>query len=312
MGKTMELLRWKQHSKTAQADEEPESNRIYLSEILSALSFALDLTEAAVPGHSVRSCLIGMRIAKKLRLSHADMQSLYYGLLLKDIGCSSNAARMCEIIGGDDRAVKSGVKLTDWRGLDLSSFRLLWENVLPNGTSLERLMRIAKIGIAQKRTSEEIIGVRCDRGASIVIKLGLGDDAAEAVRCLDEHWDGGGFPRRLRGERIPILARILAVSQHLDVFANQHNPEEAISVLKERSGRWFDPELASPPRSTARTPSGSIAFPETIRKPLAPPSSRPIQPISSSSQPTRSTTSAPPSPTSSTPRARSPSATPWA
>jgi len=35
-----------------------------LSEVVSALSFALDLTEDAVPGHAVRSCLLGMRIGR--------------------------------------------------------------------------------------------------------------------------------------------------------------------------------------------------------------------------------------------------------
>lgn len=37
-----------------------------------------------------------------------------YATLLKDVGCSSNSARMCRIVGGDDRAVKAGAKLSDW------------------------------------------------------------------------------------------------------------------------------------------------------------------------------------------------------
>src|ERR1700761_2290620 len=79
--------------------------RIYLPEIISALSFALDLTEGAVHGHAVRSCLLGMRIAQEAGLNSGGMADLYYALLLKDVGCSSNAARMCQIVGGgDDRA----------------------------------------------------------------------------------------------------------------------------------------------------------------------------------------------------------------
>ena len=66
--------------------------RIAFSEIVSALSFALDLTEDAVPGHAVRSCLLGMRIGWALGLSEPQLSDLYYALLLKDIGCSSNAA----------------------------------------------------------------------------------------------------------------------------------------------------------------------------------------------------------------------------
>src|SRR5579875_3099932 len=61
-----------------------------LPEILSALSFALDLTEGADPGHAVRSTLLGMRIGAALDLPPAILSSLYFALQLKDVGCSSN------------------------------------------------------------------------------------------------------------------------------------------------------------------------------------------------------------------------------
>jgi HD-GYP domain-containing protein (c-di-GMP phosphodiesterase class II) len=73
-----------------------------LAEIISALSFALDLTEGAVPGHALRCCLLGMRLGSELGFSDLELADLYHALLLKDVGCSSNAARMCQIIGGGD------------------------------------------------------------------------------------------------------------------------------------------------------------------------------------------------------------------
>ena len=220
---------------------------IDMPEIISALSFALDLTEGAVAGHALRSCVLGMRIAKEARLNEFQQGDLYFALLLKDVGCSSNSARMCQIVGGgDDRAVKAGVKLEDWTQPGkpkLSTLKLMWNNVLPDGNALERVLRIAQIGRTQHKNNEEMIGLRCDRGAKIVAKIGLGQATAEAVRCLDEHWDGTGYPNRWRGERIPLLARIAAVAQHLDVFATERGTEQAMLVLEERSGKWFDPEL---------------------------------------------------------------------
>ena len=220
---------------------------IDMPEIISALSFALDLTEGAVAGHALRSCVLGMRIATEARLSEFQLSDLYFALLLKDVGCSSNSARMCQIVGGgDDRAIKAGVKLEDWTQPGkpkISTLKLMWNNVLPDGNALERLLRIAQIGRTQHKNNEEMIGLRCDRGAKIVAKIGLGQATAEAVRCLDEHWDGTGYPSGWRGERIPLLARIAAVAQHLDVFATEKGTEQAILVLEERSGKWFDPEL---------------------------------------------------------------------
>lgn len=224
-----------------------EEHSISLSEILSALSFALDLTEGAVPGHALRSCLLGMRLAGRLGLPPGQMTSLYYALLLKDVGCSSNAARMCQIIGGgDERAVKSGVKLEDWTRParpSLAALRLLWNNVSPGAGTLGRVVDILHIARAQHKNNEEVILLRCDRGASILREFGLGDVAAEAVRGLDEHWDGSGYPERRRRNAIPLEARILAVAQHLDVFASEKGTATAMAVLRERGGRWFDPDL---------------------------------------------------------------------
>lgn len=220
---------------------------ISLAQILSALSFALDLTEGAVPGHALRSCVLGMRLAQELGFSSEQLVSLYYALLLKDVGCSSNAARLCQIIGGgDERRVKAGVKLEDWTRPSrpkASTLRLLWQTVQPQAGPLQRAANIARIGLTQHKNNEEMIGLRCDRGASILRKLGLGDVAAEAVRGLDEHWDGSGYPQRRIGNSIPVESRIMAVAQHLDVFASDKGVETAMDVLRERSGRWFDPEL---------------------------------------------------------------------
>jgi putative nucleotidyltransferase with HDIG domain len=216
---------------------------ISLSEIVSALSFALDLTEGAVPGHALRSCLIGMKLAVELGMSADDQRALYYALLLKDAGCSSNAGRMCEIVGGDDREVKRGVKLEDWTKASVSGVSLLWKNVLPGAGPIKRAVRIAQIGIHQSRNNEEMIKLRCDRGAQIALKMGLDESTAKAIHHLDEHWDGKGYPGSLRGQEIPLASRIMGLAQHLDVFARERSPEEAMRVLRERSGRWFDPEL---------------------------------------------------------------------
>ncbi len=235
-----------QTSASFRREAEDFDGSISLSEILSALSYALDLTEGAMHGHALRSCLLGMRIAEEAKLTQDQTSGLYFALLLKDIGCSNNASRMCQIIGGDDRAVKAGVKLEDWtKPYHLSALKLLWNNVLPHSNAAAKVARILQIGLTQHKNNREMISLRCGRGASIVKKLGMGAMAAEAVRCLDEHWDGSGYPEGMTGNHIPLLSRISAVAQYLDVFSNGkgRSPEKAIAVLQERSRTWFDPEI---------------------------------------------------------------------
>ena len=222
---------------------------IPLSEIISALSFALDLTEGAVPGHAIRTCLYGMRIADELGLPAADCSALYYALLLKDIGCSSNAARMCALIGGDDRQMKHDVKFLDWTRPSVGAVTALWRQALPEASVFERSARILRLALDQHRNNRQMIELRCDRGASIARKIGLTESTAEAIRMLDEHWDGTGYPEQRKGHSIPLLARILLVAQHLDVFASEQGLLEAMRELEARSGRWFDPELVAVTKS---------------------------------------------------------------
>ena len=222
------------------------NSSVSLSEVISAMTFALDLTEGAVPGHSLRGCLLGMRIAAAMNISEEERASLYYALQLKDTGCSNSAARITQIVGGDDREVKYLAKLADWTKpykSDLRTVRTLWRNILPKSNLLLRLARFAQIGLTQHKNNREMVQLRCERGAEIVHKLEMGEMTAEAVRRIDEHWDGSGYPGGLKGREIPLLARICALAQNLDVFATEDGIESAMDVILRRSGTWFDPSL---------------------------------------------------------------------
>ena len=222
---------------------------IRFSDVVSALSAALDLTEGQPMGHAVRSCILGMRIADELQLSAQERSDLYYALLLKDAGCSTNAARMHNILGSDDIRAKREVKFEDWTKPSLSGLRYLMRNVLPGHSWLRRLMQAVVVGAQQNKNNAAVIGARCERGAQIARKVGLNEATAQAIFSLDEHWNGAGYPEHRKGEEISVLARIMNVSQTLEVFVSQRSPAEAVETVSERSGTWFDPEIARVVRS---------------------------------------------------------------
>lgn len=222
------------------------SNRISLAEIISALSFALDLTEGAMPGHALRTCVLGMRLGEALFLPPARMSNLYYGLLLKDVGCNNNFDHMSEILGEEKhslRTAKNSDASNESGASGMSMFTLLWNTGRRQQSPIRRAASLLHLGFAQRRRSEDVISVRCDRGARILRKLGLGDDVAEAVRGVDEKWDGSGFPGRRTRHHIPLESRVISIAQFLDVYAFEHGHEAAIRVLCERSERWFDPKI---------------------------------------------------------------------
>ncbi len=215
-----------------------------LAEVVAALSHALDLTEGQPRGHAGRTCLIGMRLARDIGLSDAELSSLYYALLLKDAGCSSSAARMSEIFGGvDDLDLKRDGKLIDFtRPMDALKFVHAHAGDGRGGLRQARETLMAAVQFA--RAGGQIVEARCDRGARIVAGLGFPPAAAEAVRSLDEHWDGGGRPAGFRGEQIPVLARIACLAQTADVFLTAYGLDGARAMVQDRSGRWFDPQIA--------------------------------------------------------------------
>jgi HD-GYP domain-containing protein (c-di-GMP phosphodiesterase class II) len=219
-----------------------EAGVIRLSEVIAALSYALDITEGQPQGHAARTCLIGMRLAQQMGLPTHDQSSLFYALLLKDLGCSSNAAKMCYLFGADDRQVKHDVKTIDWSKTS-ANFHFVRDHVAPEGSSLEKLLKLVSIALQGPQGPKKLIQTRCERGASIARQLGFTEDTALAIHQLDEHWDGKGHPEGLKGTEISPLARIMGLAQTLEVFFSLQGLTAAIDVAQERRGRWFDPEL---------------------------------------------------------------------
>jgi putative nucleotidyltransferase with HDIG domain len=220
----------------------PDIEGLRLSDVLSALSYALDITEGQLEGHSVRSCLIGMRIGEALGLDAADRSALFYSLLLKDAGCSSNAARLCELFGSDDFQIKRDHKLTDWTR-PLPSLGHAIRNAVPLQSPLARAMRIVSLATDGSGSGHQMTATRCERGAEIALMLGFNEATAQGIRHLDEHWDGNGMPSHLKGGQISLFGRIVGLSQTVEVFFSSYDHDAALWVARKRRGTWFDPEL---------------------------------------------------------------------
>ena len=182
-----------------------------------------------------------MRLAAELELSASDRSDLFYALLLKDAGCSANANRMAALFGSDDRAAKASSKLIDWSS-PRAAFMWSLRTVAP-GAGLRRRLALLSGIRDEGDVTRKFMEARCDRGAEIARMLFLSEHTAAAIRCLDEHWDGRGMPDGLRGEEIPLAARVLCLAQTVEVFHAAGGVKAARAAAKSRRGRWFDPCL---------------------------------------------------------------------
>ena len=138
--------------------------------------------------------------------------------------------------------------------------------------ALERgalLHDIGKIGISDtilhkpgKLTEDEwkIMRMHPDIGARIVERIPFLGESMTVVRYHHERWDGSGYPLGIKGEDIPIHARIFAVVDVFDaltskrIYRSKASPDEAIQYLQEQSGILFDPEIV---KTLAKLPYGN-------------------------------------------------------
>ncbi len=199
--------------------------RIRLSRVIGALSYALDLTEGEPAGHAAPH-LPDRDAARRASSGSTPRRAreLFYALLLKDAGCSANSAKMAALFDADDHVAKRTVEAhrlvaplprvrlvaTDRRARRLAARR-----------APTRLRAIKDGGAGHPRADARRAASAAPRSRSCSASSRR---PPRRIRALDEHWDGSGQPRGLRGDEIPLLARILCLAQTAEIFHASGGP----------------------------------------------------------------------------------------
>jgi HD-GYP domain-containing protein (c-di-GMP phosphodiesterase class II) len=90
-----------------------------------------------------------------------------------------------------------------------------------------------------------------EEGAHIINRLGFLNDAVPSIRHHHERFDGGGYPDGLKGEEIPLGARIIHVADALDsmlttrVYRPARPADEALAELRNMAGSQFCPRCVT-------------------------------------------------------------------
>jgi response regulator RpfG family c-di-GMP phosphodiesterase len=101
---------------------------------------------------------------------------------------------------------------------------------------------------------------------------GLATDVLHIIRHHHERWDGTGYPDKLRGDNIPLLARVFSVCDVFDallskrVYKEAWTKQAALEEIRSQSGRQFDPKITTAfldmiqqqPLSTATAPAFEV------------------------------------------------------
>ncbi|MBV1759401.1 MAG: transporter substrate-binding domain-containing protein [Dethiosulfatibacter sp.] len=107
---------------------------------------------------------------------------------------------------------------------------------------------INKVGILSAEEFEEIKS-HSEMGYRILNSVGDFTGIADDVLYHHERWDGTGYPRGLKGDEIPLQARIIAIAEAYDAMIGERSYKitksrnEAIEELERNAGIQFDPEM---------------------------------------------------------------------
>lgn len=181
-----------------------------LLRVVRALTSAIEAKDAYTEAHLRRVADYAVAVAARLGIEGHQLETIYYAAMLHDVGK----------IGVPEAVLRKPGPLTP--------------------------------------EEEEVMRRHPEIGARMVAGLDLLSDAAPAIRHHQERWDGGngsgaggypGYPDGLRGEQIPLGARIIAVVDAYDAMTS-HRPyrsalshRDAVAELRAEAGRQFDPRV---------------------------------------------------------------------
>ena len=184
----------------------------------------------------------------RLRATMQDLERSY-DITLEAMGDALDL-RDAETEGHSKRVTGYAIALA--RAVGLNSDEL---KVIARGAFLHDIGKIStpdevllKPGKLDERETA-IMREHCARGYEMVRKIPFLQEASEIVYTHQESFDGSGYPRGLRGEQIPLGARIFAIADTLDAITSDRPYRRGRSFAEAReeivrcSGRQFDPRI---------------------------------------------------------------------
>jgi HD-GYP domain-containing protein (c-di-GMP phosphodiesterase class II) len=206
-----------------------------LAEVLACLGLASDLATGVPMEHSLRRVLLATWLGEELGLSAEQLSTTFYVALLGSLGCVVNVAAVASYVRDEIRL--RGEMFTIDVSNELRVVALSASHVAGSApwSRLGHLMRLPFHAMAVSKDVAVHVGSMLDLEPELTQTLG---------QC-DEHWDGKGTVLGLKGEEISLPARLFLIAQDVEVFDRAGGPEAAVTVVSERSGRYYDPAIAA-------------------------------------------------------------------
>lgn len=213
---------------------------VRLTEVLGAMSLAVDLGLGQPMGHVARSCLLAQRLGNLVGLAAGERDELYYVSLMGWVGCIADS-RAAAAEFGDDISYRAGVYDLDMRPLPFLGY--LVRRVRPQQPVARRLAGAAALLATGAREVQGSLRAHCQVTVQVAERLGLPAPVRAALPQVFARWDGRGLPEGLRGGDLARSIRLWHLADVAEVHHAHGGVEASVRVVRERRGTQFDPEL---------------------------------------------------------------------
>jgi putative nucleotidyltransferase with HDIG domain len=214
-----------------------------LAQWLAPLSLASDAGAALPPETGFRTALLGLRLAE-LSPEPVDAGEIYFGALLRHLGCSATATDETRLMG-DERELRSSMALAD-AGSPASMLRAAWGGFGAGRSRPERARRVARFLIQAPRQVPRIFSDRCEVAMRLAERLGLPSGVQRVLTESYERHDGKGAPAGKKGDALCPAARILAAAELVAMCSQLRGGlDMARDLLVARTGAQFAPAVVT-------------------------------------------------------------------
>lgn len=214
-----------------------------LASLLCGLSFATGVGLGERMEHGLKSGYLGLRIADALKLPAEDREAVFYGALLKDVGCTACSAGFAAFFPDDELVPRLDFMLVDPARFG-EMVGWLSRNVPVDARLPGRIARLLSFLTQCGAVVREAMRGHCEVAELFARRLGFPEHVGRTLRLQWERWDGKGLAYGLKGEDVPIASRILHPAQMVELTYGFSGPEAAAALVRERRGTRFDPEVA--------------------------------------------------------------------
>jgi HD-GYP domain-containing protein (c-di-GMP phosphodiesterase class II)/DNA-binding CsgD family transcriptional regulator len=184
-----------------------------------------------------------MALADRLNLAPDQRADVYYTSLLVHAGCTAGAPEFAAFLAADELKAQKDFCLCDPDNLP-QLFGWLWRNVGEGRGRASRGVRMLQLVAKGEKAFAEIDQGCSEVGSRIAERLAMSPETQQSLYQVCESWSGKG-PHKLKGENIPLPARLVNVAMIQEVFFAEQGVGAAKAAITRRGGRSFDPQIAA-------------------------------------------------------------------